>query len=83
MQPLTELKEKVTELPRGGYLVDTKAGYIQFGSPPETMNVSEFVQLVEVKGVFSCHYSCHAPPRGDVRAERAQRFRCPPFCPAP
>ncbi len=24
-------------LPRGGYLVDTPAGYIQFGSPPETI----------------------------------------------
>ncbi len=25
------------ELPRGGYLVDTSEGYIQFGSPPETI----------------------------------------------
>lgn len=24
-------------LPRGGYLVDTEAGYIQFGAPPETI----------------------------------------------
>ncbi len=24
-------------LPRGGYLIDTSAGYIQFGSPPETI----------------------------------------------
>ncbi len=29
--------QNVTVLPRGGYLVDTTAGYIQFGSPPETI----------------------------------------------
>ena len=34
---LTELKGVMTALPRGGYLVDTSAGYIQFGSPPETL----------------------------------------------
>ncbi len=27
----------VLELPRGGYVVETPAGYIQFGSPPETI----------------------------------------------
>lgn len=27
----------IIELPRGGYLVDTPIGYIQFGSPPETI----------------------------------------------
>ena len=59
MQPLTELKEKVTELPRGGYLVDTKAGYIQFGSPPETikdtMRLPEGVPLIFVlpKNLFN------------------------------
>ena len=37
MEPLKELKEYVTRLPRGGYLVDTPAGYVQFGSPPETI----------------------------------------------
>lgn len=26
-----------TALPRGGYLVDTSEGYIQIGSPPETI----------------------------------------------
>ncbi|MCG9876316.1 MAG: cAMP/cGMP-dependent 3',5'-cyclic-AMP/GMP phosphodiesterase [Leptospiraceae bacterium] len=30
-------KQNFTELPRGGYLVDTSEGYIQFGSPPETI----------------------------------------------
>ena len=35
---MTEHKnENVTILPRGGYLVDTPVGYIQFGSPPETI----------------------------------------------
>jgi CRP-like cAMP-binding protein len=28
---------EVINLPRGGYVVDTPAGYIQFGSPPETI----------------------------------------------
>ncbi|HNW29594.1 MAG TPA: cAMP/cGMP-dependent 3',5'-cyclic-AMP/GMP phosphodiesterase [Spirochaetota bacterium] len=31
------LMQNITVLPRGGYLVDTPAGYIQFGSPPETI----------------------------------------------
>ncbi len=35
-QPIT-LTETYTTLPRGGYVVDTSAGYIQFGSPPETI----------------------------------------------
>jgi CRP-like cAMP-binding protein len=37
MQPLRHLNGVVTPLPRGGYLVDTPEGYIQFGSPPETI----------------------------------------------
>lgn len=37
MESLKELGGVVTTLPRGGYLVDTSAGYIQFGSPPETI----------------------------------------------
>jgi len=37
MQPLKSLQGVVTPLPRGGYLVDTPEGYIQFGSPPETI----------------------------------------------
>ena len=32
----TAQKEYI-ELPRGGYLVDTQEGYVQFGSPPETI----------------------------------------------
>ena len=31
------LTEPYTTLPRGGYLVETSVGYIQFGAPPETI----------------------------------------------
>lgn len=37
MRPLKQLKKKVTHLPRGGILVNTSVGYIQFGAPPETI----------------------------------------------
>jgi CRP-like cAMP-binding protein/phosphoribosyl 1,2-cyclic phosphodiesterase len=37
MESLTELTELVTVLPRGGYLIDSPVGYIQFGAPPETI----------------------------------------------
>ncbi|MBN2444569.1 MAG: cAMP/cGMP-dependent 3',5'-cyclic-AMP/GMP phosphodiesterase [Spirochaetales bacterium] len=37
MESLTELTELVTVLPRGGYLVQSPVGYIQFGAPPETI----------------------------------------------
>jgi CRP-like cAMP-binding protein len=37
MESLTELTERVTKLPRGGYLVQSPIGYIQFGAPPETI----------------------------------------------
>jgi CRP-like cAMP-binding protein len=37
MQPLKRLEGVVTSLPRGGYLVDSPEGYIQFGAPPETI----------------------------------------------
>jgi len=42
-KPLTELTSAVTSLPRGGYLVDTAEGYIQFGSPPETLKDTIFL----------------------------------------
>lgn len=32
--------ESLISLPRGGYIVDTPLGYIQFGSPPETIKDS-------------------------------------------
>ena len=37
VKSLTELTSVLTPLPRGGYLVNTSEGYIQFGSPPETL----------------------------------------------
>ena len=38
-----ELTKPYTTLPRGGYLLETSAGYIQFGSPPETIKDSMFL----------------------------------------
>ncbi len=37
MQPLMSLQGVLTPLPRGGFLVDSPEGYIQFGAPPETI----------------------------------------------
>ncbi len=38
-----ELTEPYTTLPRGGYLIETSAGYVQFGSPPETIKDTMFL----------------------------------------
>ncbi len=43
IKSLRELTGVITELPRGGYLIDTSAGYIQFGSPPETLKDTIFL----------------------------------------
>lgn len=40
--PLTGENARV--LPRGGYLVDTPSGYVQFGSPPETIKDTMFYE---------------------------------------
>jgi CRP-like cAMP-binding protein len=45
IQSLTELDGVITSLPRGGYLVNTSVGYIQFGSPPETLKDTIFLPL--------------------------------------
>jgi len=37
MAEQNELSDIVTSLPRGGYLVKTRNGHIQFGAPPETI----------------------------------------------
>jgi CRP-like cAMP-binding protein len=37
MESLKELTGLITVLPRGGYLVQSPIGYIQFGAPPETI----------------------------------------------
>jgi len=41
--PQIELRDPYTTLPRGGYLVQTSAGYVQFGSPPETIKDTMFL----------------------------------------
>lgn len=38
-----ELTDPYTRLPRGGYLLETSAGYVQFGSPPETIKDTMFL----------------------------------------
>lgn len=45
IKSLTELDGVITSLPRGGYLVNTSIGYIQFGSPPETLKDTIFLPL--------------------------------------
>ena len=37
MTPELKLDAKVMSLPRGGYLIETSVGSIQFGAPPETI----------------------------------------------
>lgn len=43
MEPLKSLEKITTELPRGGYLVQTPSGYFQFGAPPETIKDTMFL----------------------------------------
>ena len=38
-----QLTEPYTTLPRGGYLIDTSEGYVQIGSPPETIKDTMFL----------------------------------------
>jgi len=45
IQSLTSLEGIITSLPRGGYLIDTSIGYVQFGSPPETLKDTIFLPL--------------------------------------
>ena len=49
MKPLKKLTDRVTSLPRGGYLLDSPSGYIQFGAPPETIKV-----VNGLKEVYDC-----------------------------
>lgn len=41
--PRLELTEPYTTLPRGGYVIETSAGYMQVGSPPETIKDTMFL----------------------------------------
>ncbi|HBD93061.1 MAG: hypothetical protein A2015_17480 [Spirochaetes bacterium GWF1_31_7] len=34
---MKKMKANYESLPRGGFLIDTKVGYVQFGTPPETI----------------------------------------------
>ena len=51
IKSLKELSGVITELPRGGYLVNTSEGYIQFGSPPETLKDTIYLPL-SVPSIF-------------------------------
>lgn len=44
-------KGKIYHLPRGGYIIDTSEGYLQVGSPPETIKDSLFFEK-GVPGIF-------------------------------
>ena len=39
-KPLNKSTDTLIDLPRGGYIVDTPIGYVQFGAPPETIKDS-------------------------------------------
>lgn len=41
--PKIELTDPYTTLPRGGYVLETSAGYLQVGSPPETIKDTMFL----------------------------------------
>ena len=67
-QSLTSLDGIVTELPRGGYLVDTSLGYIQFGSPPETIKDTMLLPK-GVPSIFILPYDHFDPGQGVSMAE--------------
>ncbi len=65
---LTEFEGDWMELPRGGYLANTSEGYIQFGSPPET--VKDTMLLPEgAPSVFILPYDHFDPGIGISVAE--------------
>jgi CRP-like cAMP-binding protein len=41
---MAKVNNNLISLPRGGYIIDTDEGYIQFGSPPETIKDSMFLK---------------------------------------
>jgi hypothetical protein len=68
LKSLSRLKGIVTSLPRGGYLVDTPIGYIQFGAPPET--IKDTMSLPEsVPQIFVLPYSLFNWDKGISLAE--------------
>ncbi|MBU1077912.1 MAG: cAMP/cGMP-dependent 3',5'-cyclic-AMP/GMP phosphodiesterase [Spirochaetes bacterium] len=68
IKSLEKIDAVTTSLPRGGYLVDTSAGYIQFGSPPETLK--DTMRLPKsVPQVFVLPYEHFHPSQGISMAE--------------
>ncbi|MBN1699380.1 MAG: cyclic nucleotide-binding domain-containing protein [Spirochaetales bacterium] len=68
MKSLARLRGTVTSLPRGGYLLDSPAGYIQFGAPPET--IKDTMALPEsVPQIFVLPYSLFNWDKGISLAE--------------
>lgn len=65
---LKQLDGVLTALPRGGYLVDTSAGYVQFGSPPETLKDTIFLPK-GVPSVFVLPMEHFDPKQGMSVAE--------------
>ncbi len=68
IKSLTELAGVVTELPRGGYLVDTSEGYVQFGAPPETLKDTKLLPK-SVPTIFFLPFDHFNPSQGISLAE--------------
>ena len=68
IKSLTELAGIITPLPRGGYLVNTSEGYIQFGAPPETLKDTKLLPL-GVPTTFVLPYNHFHPEQGISMAE--------------
>ncbi len=68
IKSLKKLSSVMTLLPRGGYLVNTSSGYIQFGSPPETLK--DTISLPDsVPQIFVLPYEHFHPSQGISMAE--------------
>lgn len=65
---LTKLDGVMNPLPRGGYLIDTSAGYIQFGSPPESLKDTMLLPK-SVPQIFILPYEHFDPSTGISMAE--------------
>ncbi len=68
IQSLTGLTSVLTALPRGGYLVDSSAGYIQFGAPPETLKDTKLLPQ-GVPQIFILPHDHFHPSQGISMAE--------------
>lgn len=68
IQSLTALSGVLTSLPRGGYLVNTTAGYIQFGAPPETLKDTKLLPQ-GVPQIFVLPHDHFHPSQGISMAE--------------